>query len=271
MFLCYQARCKVTGKSYIGMTGQTLDQRIKSHARDARRGAPFCFHRAIRKYGLDAFEVEAISTHQTQEDALNAEFEHIRKLGTVAPNGYNMTPGGAGVLSMTDESRKKHREAVTKKHQDPEFKKRHKAGCLKSMTPERLEIISKAHKGKKMHPNAAEAIYKAKQTDAYKKIASKAAKKTWEQDGYKEKWKKATKQKHIANAARFPQRDDGLVFASTRDAANYMKKDGWPKAVPNNICLVCNGKYRHSCGHVWRWIEGETARKDGGIIVCAIA
>lgn len=267
MFYCYKATCKVTGKSYIGMTGQSIYDRFSSHIRDARRGSDTAFHRSIRKYGEDAFTVVEISMHQSQADALKAEFDHIEKQGTIVPRGYNMTPGGAGVLSMTPESKAKHKAAVTEKHKDPDFKDRHRKGCLKSMTPERIEKIASAQRGKPMHPNAAKAIYDAKKTDKYREIASKAAKKTWSQEGYKEKWIAAKKEKHIKTAKRFPIRDDGIVFASTRDAANYMKNNGWEKAAPNNICLACNGKYKTSCGHAWSWIDGEEARVLGDIVV----
>lgn len=267
MFYCYKATCNKTGKSYIGMTGQTIAARFSSHKRDAHRGSENIFHRAIRKYGHEAFTVVEISRHRLRSEALEAEADQIKKQSTMAPRGYNMTPGGLGVLSMTPESKVKHRAAVTEKHKDPEFKAKHLKGIYKSMTPERKRKMSEAKRGLSMHPNAAKGIYEAKQTAEYRKIASKAAAKTWQQEGYREKWRASKKQKHIEKADRFPLRDDGIVFASTRDAANYMKKHGWEKAAPNNICLACNGKYKSSCGHKWTWIDGDKARMSGEILI----
>lgn len=266
MYYCYKVNCLKTGKSYIGMTGQKIKDRISSHFRDARRGSLTHFHRAIRKYGESSFSVEIISTHKTQKAALDAEVEAIRLHGTLSPSGYNMTPGGAGVLSMTPESAEKHRQSVLEKHKDPTFKKKHREACKKSFTKERREAISMSKSGRKMHPNAAKAILEAKKTERYRMIARRAAKETWETPGYRQKWRKAKTEKHIKKADRFPIRDDGLIFSSTRAASRYMRENGHPKAAPNNICLACNGKYKKSCGHSWSWIDGDEARAKGGII-----
>lgn len=267
MFYCYKVTCKINGKVYVGMTGQSIRARFSAHVRCSRRGTGAAFHRAIRKYGSDAFSLAELSRHSSRDDAIKAELSHIETLNTIVPNGYNMTPGGEGVLSMTKESKEKHRKSLIEKHQDPEYKERHSAGCRRAMTPERLKMIASIHKGKPMHPNATKAIKAAKQTPEYKKIASEAAKRTWEAEGYKEKWREAKKRKHIQKARKFPLRGDGLIFASTRDAAKRMKKEGWEKAAPNNICMACNGKYRGSCGYEWSWIDGDRARERGGIII----
>lgn len=266
MFYCYKVTCKVNGKSYIGITGQTVLARFSAHVRCARRGTGLAFHRAIRKYGVDAFSLVELSRHNSRDDAIKAEMSCIEMLNTVVPNGYNMTPGGDGVLSMTKESREKHRKSLIEKHQDPEYKERHSAGCRRAMTPERIKKIASIHKGKPMHPNAAKAIKAVKQTPEYKKIASEAAKRTWEIEGYKESWVQSKLEKHILKAKRFPMRDDGLIFSSTRSAASHMKNEGHEKAAPNNICLACNGKYKTSCGHRWSWIDGDDARMRGGIL-----
>lgn len=267
MFFCYQVKCEKTGKSYVGMTGRPILDRFASHVRDSRRGTQTALHRAIRKYGKKSFSVFELSRHESRSEALQAERDHIKLMNTFSDSGYNMTPGGEGVLSMAAESRQKHRESITERHRDPVFKKKHSEGIRNAMTENVRQKISSSRSGIKMHPNASKAIAEAKKTDWYKEIARKAAQKTWAREGYREKWKKSKKQKHIEKASRFPARDDGLVFASTRDAANYMKKSGWDKAAPNNICLACNGKYKSSCGHAWSWVDGDTAREAGGIIV----
>lgn len=266
MFYCYKVTCKVNGKSYIGMTGQTVLARFSAHVRCARRESRLAFHRAIRKYGPDAFSLVELSRHSSRDGAIKAEISCIEMLNTIVPNGYNMTPGGEGVLSMTKESREKHRKSLTEKHQDPEYKERHSAGCRRAMTPERIKKIASIRKGKPMHPNAAAAIREVKKTDEYREIARKAAKRTWDQPGYKEAWIQAKLEKHILKAKRFPMRDDGLIFSSTRSAADHMRNEGHEKAAPNNICLACNGKYKTSYGHHWSWINGDDARKKGGIL-----
>jgi len=267
MFYCYKVTCTKTMKSYVGMTGQTINSRFLSHARDARRGSPLAFHRALMKHGPEFFWVSELSRHRSQEEALDAEARHIKELGTLLPSGYNMTPGGSGVLCMAEESREKHRNSIIEKHKDPKFKARHIQGVKDSFTPERRKQISESKKGLRMHPNAVKGIMEAKKTPEYRRIAREAAKATWAKEGYRESWRESKKKKHIQSAEKFPARRDGLVFASTRDAANYMRKQGHEKAAPNNICLACNGKYKSSCGHEWKWVDGDEARKNGGIIV----
>lgn len=266
MFVCYEITSSKTNKKYIGVTSRDVNFRLSGHFRDARAGSSLVFHKAIRKYGKETFKISVLCECSSKEEAMSKEIEMISKHNTLNPNGYNMTTGGEGVVKLCSESIRIKSEKAKLLHSDPDFKKRHSDAVKKSRTPEVLEKISKAHKGKKMHPNAAKAILAAKKTPEYREIARQATKKTWATPGYKESWVKAKLDKHIKKASRFPMRSDGLIFSSTRSAANYMKKNGWPKAAPNNICLVCNGKYKHSCGYVWEWVDGDKARLIGGII-----
>jgi len=177
-----------------------------------------------------------------------------------------MTPGGEGCVDLCDESKNRKSKSVTERHADPGYKERHRKGCSDSWSKERKEHVSSVHRGKKMHPNAAAAIKEVKKTDRYRETARKAAKRTWNQPGYKDAWIQSKLEKHILKAKRFPMRDDGLIFSSTRSAANHMRDEGFEKAAPNNICMACNGKYKSSYGHSWSWINGDKARSRGGIL-----
>lgn len=266
VYHCYKITCQKTGKSYIGFTSQVVEARWRGHQRSARRGSDLIFHKAIRKHGADSFVVDTLASFQNRADALDCEVKMICQFGSMAPNGYNMTCGGEGCVELSADAKAAKSKNVKAAHARTDVKDRHRAGILASITKERRQKISEFHTGKKMHPNAKEAIAAAKKTQAYREIASKAASKTWKRSGYKEKWVAAKLEKHIAKADRFPCREDGLIFSSTRAAANYMKQNGWPKAAPNNIALACGGKYKSSCGYSWSWINGDTARKGGEII-----
>lgn len=266
MFICYEIKSSATHKKYIGITGRSASTRIAQHFRDAMSGSRLLLHRAIRKYGKETFSISVIRECETREEAARLEVELIEKLGTLNPGGYNMTTGGEGVVELCADGKRRKSESVKARHRDPEYKARHLAGVIRSRTPEFREKMSKAHKGKPMHPNAAKAILEAKKTPEYREIAREAAKKTWSKPGYKDDWVKAKLAKHIQKAARFPMRDDGLIFSSTRSAARYMAAEGWEKAAPNNISLACSGRYKTSCGHAWSWIDGDQARLVGGII-----
>lgn len=86
-----------SGKSYIGQTCKTVEQRLKRHAADANRGSRLPFHRAIRKYGIDALVVSVISEHISKSEADYAEVQLICSLKVQDPSiGYNLADGGQG-------------------------------------------------------------------------------------------------------------------------------------------------------------------------------
>lgn len=263
---CYKITCKKTGKSYVGFTSQDVDARWRSHQRSARRGSPLVFHKAIRKYGAKSFTVEKVASFRSREEALKIEVKLISDFQTMSPAGYNMTCGGEGCIVLSDEAKEARRTSVKNAHADPNVKVKHRLGIIASMTPDVRRKISQSKVGMTMHPNAKAGILAAKKTEEYRKTASEAASKTWAKSGYKAKWTAAKLDKHIATAMKFPRRDDGLIFSSTRAAANYMRENGWPKAAPNNIAMACSGKYKSSCGCPWSWIDGDEARAIGGII-----
>lgn len=264
--ICYIISSTAGDKVYVGYTSRPLERRLSQHFRDARNGSRLALHRAMRKYGFECFSIRVLEAFANREEALNAECRYIQELNSIAPHGYNMTAGGEGVVELCADGKRRKSESVKARHRDPDFKARHLAGVIRSRTPECIEKISKARKGKPMHPNAAKAILEAKKTPEYREVARKAAKRTWSKPGYKEEWVKAKLTKHIQKAARFPMRDDGLIFSSTRSAARYMASEGWEKAAPNNISMACGGRYKTSYGHAWSWVDGDQARLVGEII-----
>ncbi|RKU10799.1 hypothetical protein C6503_19125 [Candidatus Poribacteria bacterium] len=95
-----------SGKKYVGK-----DSNLPTRVRDHLSGnTPQCrhVHRAIQKYGREAFSVEIIRYPGISEDALNAvERWKIRQLQTLSPSGYNLTEGGEGVIPSEEIRRKK--------------------------------------------------------------------------------------------------------------------------------------------------------------------
>lgn len=82
------------GKSYIGITSKTAQERLKEHFRPSQnRNA--C-QRAIHKYGKENVVLVVLATVDNWELLCLAEMEAIEKFNTFTPNGYNMTLGGDG-------------------------------------------------------------------------------------------------------------------------------------------------------------------------------
>ncbi|QJD55213.1 putative endonuclease [Pseudomonas phage MR14] len=251
----YRIECLANGKSYIGATTGTIVARYAQHLRSARKGVDNLLYRALRKYGTDQFQLHHLAEVESDHEVFELEVQAIALLGTFGPGGYNMTPGGEGVVDLTEASKQVRIMKAVLQHAEPEFKARHLAGVLRSQTPEKAAATSRAHKGKKMHPNAALAIAAAKKLPENRATAARVSTETWQRPGYRDRWLESKECKHVETAARFPYCEDlGLCFASSRVAALHMRAFGFPKAANNNITQACNGKYKSCCGYRWRWM-----------------
>jgi group I intron endonuclease len=94
--LIYRAVNTVNGKSYIGKTEKTLEVRRDLHIAIAKQQSQFAFHRAIAKYGIDAFEWHVLETCDSFEKLNDKEKDYIKLYESFGLKGYNMTAGGEG-------------------------------------------------------------------------------------------------------------------------------------------------------------------------------
>lgn len=95
--IIYLITHKESSKQYVGLTTQSLDRRWKYHIEQAFSGyikSNKSLHHAIREYGVDAFEISQIDQGTSKKDLEQKEKEWIKKLGTLSPNGYNISTGG---------------------------------------------------------------------------------------------------------------------------------------------------------------------------------
>lgn len=84
------------GKSYHGITTQSINRRMTGHRTWAKKGSKYPLHAAIRKYGFDAFKLEVLSESKDRDELHRLEVAAIARDDTFAPNGYNLTVGGDG-------------------------------------------------------------------------------------------------------------------------------------------------------------------------------
>jgi group I intron endonuclease len=115
----YKATNIKTGLAYIGITRQTLAERIRGHLRAAagtRSNA--AFHQAIREHGREAFAWEVLVECSTSEELLAIERQLIAEHGTLE-HGYNRTAGGNGTAGY--EFTEAVRAAIAKANRDRMF------------------------------------------------------------------------------------------------------------------------------------------------------
>ena len=79
-----------SGKSYIGQTIRSIEERFKAHQKESSRC--MAIYNAIKKYGWENFEKDY---YECPYEDLNFDEELlIREMGTLAPKGYNLKEGG---------------------------------------------------------------------------------------------------------------------------------------------------------------------------------
>lgn len=90
IFTLYQYMNQANGKCYIGITNNP-SMRAKAHANGGSHAR--VFNRAVKKYGIDAFGYKVLAVFDDLLAAAYHEQAAIIKLGTLAPNGYNLRAG----------------------------------------------------------------------------------------------------------------------------------------------------------------------------------
>lgn len=94
----YKITNKVNGKSYIGKTTKTVQERWKEHLKEVgkERCANRPLYRSIKKYGASSFIVETLEEVPLEHLSKREIYwiEHFHTYG----NGYNATLGGDGKI-----------------------------------------------------------------------------------------------------------------------------------------------------------------------------
>lgn len=146
---CVYKHTSPSGKSYIGITN---DYTLRCTYHQRADGSSPKFHRAIKKYGWDAFTHDIIVPDITQE-AMELEVLLIEKYDT-RTNGYNIHPGGGiplGVINKGIAKTDAHRQALADSYAN---------------SPRPLETKIKAYMARhKKTRDEAEAYFEKKATD----------------------------------------------------------------------------------------------------------
>jgi len=108
----------VNGDQYVGLTSKPMSYRWSEHKTGARSGRKSHFYSAIRKYGLDAFQIQEFVSVLDRESLSAVEQAVIKQLHPV----YNQTNGGEFTFGKkhTPESIERMRQKNTGKKRTPE-------------------------------------------------------------------------------------------------------------------------------------------------------
>lgn len=111
MWSIYKITNTINNKKYIGQTIREPKERWQEHKKKANNNTDNTpLARAIRKYGWDNFTTEVIDTANSQQEADEKEKYWIKYYKTCIQEfgreaGYNITPGGGGVIRTTEEQK----------------------------------------------------------------------------------------------------------------------------------------------------------------------
>lgn len=102
MFFIYKATNIVNGKAYVGFTAAIEKRKKEHHCEAFSRNSNFLFHKALRKYGWDAFRWDIVEQHENKEYLLLVRESEVIKLENthVSVGGYNLTFGGDGTIGF---------------------------------------------------------------------------------------------------------------------------------------------------------------------------
>lgn len=129
IYSIYKATNKINGKHYIGFDS-AWPKRKKSHVNESHqtnhRTYNTHFHRAIRKYGIGAFEWNVIYQSKNGVHCLREmEPYFIKQYDSFGINGYNMTLGGEGSLGRYCSDKTKNKISNLKKGTIPKSVLKH--------------------------------------------------------------------------------------------------------------------------------------------------
>jgi len=120
--LVYKIINKINGKTYIGQTTRSIEDRWIEHCKPANELRSYISN-AIQKHGKENFVIEELSKAVTQEELDALESKLIETHRTMSPNGYNLRMGGSGgalseevklKISMTSKGKKLNEQSIAK-------------------------------------------------------------------------------------------------------------------------------------------------------------
>lgn len=233
--IVYKYTNKINGKIYIGITTKSLRERHREHMKSLRDGT--YFHNAIKKHGIDAFNLEIIDKAQTRDELCQLERHYIEQYKSFAyrddSNGYNCTIGGDGMTGQLGKLNSQYgvspRERMSEEQYNDWLEK------IRNPSDEVRKKISDAWKDNKY-------FLGKKHTDETKKRMSELK-----------------KGREALNKVKVNQFDLNGNFITSHNSITEATQMMTSSKSSAGICSALKGKRRTAYGYIWKYAEGESA------------
>jgi group I intron endonuclease len=150
---------RIDGKVYVGKAND-VKRRWEKHRAAAREGSDGLLYRAMRKHGVENFQIRVIDEADDESYVLNTlEPMWISRLRDEGAELYNLTNGGDGIpgLVHSEETKRKMSESQRgKKISDEQKLKLREVNLGKTHSKETRRKLSEASSGKSKPPRSEE-------------------------------------------------------------------------------------------------------------------
>jgi len=224
----YLIKNKINEKCYVGITTRRVEQRLGEHVYHAKQKLHnMSIHSAIRKHGIDSFDVSVLQECNNIDELNKAEKFWILKLDSFK-SGYNSTHGGEGLLG--------HKHSEETKQKMSESRKGEKSWAFgKKLSEETKQKISISQK----------------KLDLSNRVYARGWHHT---DLAKQKIGESTSIRKRKQVTQFSKTGQELqTFISLQEAAKNVCGDANVRSSSNKISEVLCGHRRTHKGFVWKY------------------
>jgi hypothetical protein len=228
---CLYRLTSPSGKSYIGITMKTFDERLLVHVLASRNKihSHKALYRSIKKYGIDAFDKKELVRANDWDYLCDLERKSIAAFNTKGPDGYNMTDGGDGVVGMSEDAIVRHlentRTGTKKAWERIGHRQRHSEARA---TPEYKKRQSEATKNSRLwdRPEYREKVTAIRKDPSIRSRISASVKELWSDPEYRTKMVEARRKRKPRSEESKRRQGDGMrkLIAERKSAGTYWMK-----------------------------------------------
>ena len=243
---------KINEHKYVGQA-KDFNKRHKGHISESknknRKEYNLPFNKAIRKYGIENFDIIILKENLKNECLINFyECYYINKYNCLSKENYNVSSGGHNGNPFAGKTEEEKNNIGQKMREARIGEKNGMYG--KHHSEEMKEKISKLNKGRK---HSDEEKKKMSESRKGKKLSEEHKRKLSENNAWKGKHLRKEVRESIgkANSISIDQYDLDNTFIKTwnsiKEIADYFNVSS------TSICNCCKGKSKTSCGFIWRY------------------